>query len=190
VLYTQQSTQNIDGIWVTTATFNGCSYIYTSNSTSINPFGANVMPDCNNSDVPSYFRPVVFWFFTHDTTPPQGAATYCAPAISIFEVSATVDMNNGSLTSVVEIQPFNASTSGFASLALFSTGTFLNGQAINGIAFNLTNPDPFMISKSITTTMQLSVSILQVAAGAPGGLQAAFQTNNFTDTTTLVYVSG
>jgi hypothetical protein len=139
--------------------------------------------------LPPYFSPIIFWFFTHKTSPPQGAATYCAPAISVFEVDATVDMNNGNLTSVVEIQPFNASTSSLASLSQNMTGTFLNGQAFNGIVFSSTNLDPFTISKLNVTTLQLSASILQVAAKALGGLQAAFQANNFTDATTLIYVS-
>jgi hypothetical protein len=186
----QQSTQISDGSWVSIATFGGCNYTFTATTSTVNPFGADVMPDCNNTGVPPYFRPIVFWFFTHGTTPPQGAATYCAPAISLLEVSATLDMNNGSLTSVVEIQPLNASTSHIVPVSQNVTGPPLNGQAFNGIAFNLTNPDQFTIGKSNATTMQLSASILQIAAKAPGGLQAMFQNNNFTETTTMVYVSG
>jgi hypothetical protein len=190
VLYAQLSINNTDGSWVNTATFSGCNYTFTADLASINPFGAGVMPDCNNTGVSPDFRPIVFWFFTHETTPPKGAATYCAPAISIFEVSTTLYINNVSLTSVVENQPFNASASGFASLAKNVTGLPLNGQALNGIAVDLTNPDPFTLSKLNATKMQLSASILQVASKAPGGMSAAFQSNNFTESATMVYVSG
>ena len=67
------------------------------------------------------------------------------------------------------------------------TGPPLNGQAFNGILFNLSNLDEFTIGKSNATTLQLSASILQVVAKAPGGVIATFQNNNFTDTTTMVY---
>ena len=177
--------------WDNTATFGGCFYNFTVDETATNTFGADVMPDCNNTGTPPYLRPVVFWFFTRDTTRPQGAATFCAPTISLLDVAAAVDMNNGSLISVQEIQPLNASTSPapFASLSQNVTGPPLNGRAFNGISFNLSNPDEFTIGKSNATTLQLSASILQVIAKAPGGVIAAFQNNNFTDTTAMVYVS-
>jgi hypothetical protein len=189
VLYAKQSTQISGGSWVNTAIFGGCNYNFTVNTTANNQFGADVMPDCNNTGAPPHFRPIVFWFFTLETTPPQGVATFCAPTISLLDVSAIVDMNNGSLISVLEIQPFNTSTSPFASLSQNVTGPPLNGQAFNGISFNLTNPDEFTIRRSNATTLELTASILQVAAGAPGGVQAAFQTNNFTGIATMVYVS-
>jgi len=180
---------NLNGSWDNTATFGGCSYSFTVGQTATNAFGADVMPDCNNTGAPPHLRPIVFWFFTRDTTRPQGAATFCAPKISLLEVAIVLEMNNKSLTSVLEMQPFNASTSPtpFPSLSRNVTGSPLNGQAYNGISFNLTNPDEFMIRKANTTTLQLSASILQVIANAPGGVKAAFQNNNFTDATTMVY---
>jgi hypothetical protein len=182
-LYAQQSTQDSNGSWVNTATFGGCTYSFTVTQTANNAFGADIMPDCNNTGAPPHFRPIVFWYFTFETTAPQGAATFCAPTISPLDVSTVLEINNGSLTSVLEIQPLNASSSQNV------TGPPLNGRAFNGISFNVTNPDDFTIRKSNATIMQLSASILQVAAKGPGGVKGAFQTNNFTQTVTMVYVS-
>ena len=184
-----QSTQISGGSWVNTATFGDCIYNFTVNTTVNNPFGADVMPNCNSTGAPPYFRPIIFWFLTNETTPPQGAASFCTPEISLFDVSVVVDMNDGSLTSVLEIQPFNASTLPLASLSQNVTGPPLNGEAFNGISFNLTNPDEYTVRRSNATTLQLSASILQVIAKTPGGVTTTFQTNNFTGTATMVYVS-
>ena len=189
MLYPQQSTEISGGGWINNATFNGCTFSYSVGPTVSHLFGADVMPDCNNTGIPAYFRPVVLWFFTYDTTPPQGSATLCSPTISLWDVIATVDINTGNLTSVQEIQPFNSSTSPFALLSENVTGTPLNGRAFNGIIFNLTDADEFVIARSNATKLQLPASIFQAAATAPGGLAVAFQTNSFVEMATTVYVS-
>jgi len=145
------------------------------------------MPDCNDTGTPAYFRPIVLWFFTYDTTPPQGSATFCAPSISLWDVSVTVDITTGNLISVQEIGLFNSSTSPFASLSGNVTGAPLNGRAFNGIKFNLTDADEFVIARSNATDLQLPASIFQAATTAPGGLTAAFQTNSFVGMATKVY---
>jgi len=132
----------------------------------------------------------VFWFFTYDTTPPQGSATYCAPAISLWEVAVTVDIATGNLTSVKEISPLNtSSTSPFTSLSGNVTGAPLNGRAYNGIQFNLTGADQFVIARQNATDLQLPSSILQAAETSPGGLTAAFATNSFTGMAVQVYTT-
>lgn len=138
------------------------------------------MPDCNDAGTPEFLRPIIFWFFTYDSTPPQGSATHCAPNISLWDVAVTVDIDTRNLTSVQEIRPFESSNN--------ITGAPLNGQAFNGIVFNLTNPDRFAIERSNATDLQLPASILQAAYTAPGGLAAAFQTNSFVEMATEVYV--
>jgi hypothetical protein len=67
------------------------------------------------------------------------------------------------------------------------TGAPLNGRAFNGIVFNLTDADEFMIARSNATDLQLPASIFQAATTAPGGLTAAFQTNSFVEMATKVY---
>jgi len=132
----------------------------------------------------------VLWFFTYDTNPPQGSATYCAPAISLWEVSVTVDIATGNLTSVQEIRPINSSsTSPLASLSGNVTGSPLNLRAYNGIQFNLTGADQFVIARQNATDLQLPSSILQAAATSPGGLTAAFATNSFTGMAVQVYTT-
>jgi hypothetical protein len=175
--------------WQNNATFNGCTFSYTVNQSTPHLFGSNVFDDCVPGD-PVWFQPIVLWFFTYDTTPPQGSATYCAPAISLWEVAVTVDIATSNLTSVKEISPLNASsTSPFASLSGNVTGAPLNGRAYNGIQFNLTGADQFVIARQNATDLQLPSSILQAAETSPGGLTTAFATNSFTGMAVQVYTT-
>jgi len=182
-----QSTATGGGGWNNDATFDGCTFSFYTGPTTTRQFGVDVMPDCNNTGAPEYFRPIIFWFFTFDTTPPQGSATFCAPTIALFDVVANVDINTGNLTSIQELQPFNTSTSLFASLSKNVTGAPLNGQAFNGIVFNLTGADEDVIARSNATDLQLPASIMQAATMAPGGLTVAFQTNSIVQMATKVY---
>lgn len=101
----------------------------------------------------------------------------------------TVDIATGNLTSVQEISQLNSnSTSPLASLSGNITGAPLNGRAYNGIQFNLTGADQFVIARQNATDLQLPSSILQAAATAPGGLTTAFATNSFTGMAVQVYV--
>jgi hypothetical protein len=175
--------------WQNNATFDGCTFSYTVNQSTPHLFGSNVFDNCV-PDNPPWFQPIVLWFFTYDTTPPQGSATYCAPTISLWDVAVTVDIATGNLTSVQEISPLNSSsTSPLASLSGNITGAPLNGQPYNGIQFNLTDADQFVIARQNATDLQLPSSILQMAERGPGGLTAAFATGSFTGMVVQVYVS-
>jgi len=156
------------------------------NKTTAHLFGTDVMPDCDGTGTPEYFRPVVLWFFTYDTTPPQGSATFCTPNISFWDVTATVDITTGNLISVEEIGPFN-SNSPFSSISGNVTGPPMNGQAFNGIRFNLSITDQFVIARSNATDLELPGSIFQAASTGSGGLTAAFETNSFVGMATMVY---
>jgi hypothetical protein len=151
------------------------------NQTTSHLFGTDIMPDCNTG-VLAYFRPVVLWFFTYDSSPPQGSATYCAPSISLWDVTATVDITTKNLTSVKPIGPIGTGNSGFP-------GPPMYGQAYNGIAFNLTNKDAFVMERSRAIQLQLPASVFQAAVIAPGGLPVAFQQNSFVGLATQVYVN-
>jgi hypothetical protein len=182
VLYLQQSTELPGGGWKNDATFNGCTYSYSVNQTTSHLFGTAIMPDCNNTGVLDYFRPVVLWFFTYDSSPPQGSATHCAPSISLWDVTATVDITTKNLTSIVPIGPIGTENSSFL-------GPPMYGQAFNGIGFNLTSKDQFVTQRSSAIQLQLPASIFQAAITAPGGLPVAFQQNSFVGLATQVYVS-
>lgn len=146
------------------------------------------MPDCDNTGSPTWFLPVILWFFTYDTDPPQGSATYCAPTISLWNVEVQVDIASMNLTSVQEIGPLN-STSPFSSLSGNLTGSPLDGRAYNGVAFNMTDVDQFVTQRADAIALQLPSSVLQNAAMSLGGLSAAFSFNSFVAPATQVYVS-
>lgn len=184
----QVSTPNGFGGWTNNATFNGCTFSYQVNKSTPHLFGTDIMPDCG-AGTTEYFRPIVLWFFTYDSTPPQSSATHCAPVISLWEVEAQVDIASMNMTSVKETRPFNASTSPFASSSSNITGAPLNGQAYNGVSFNVTNPDQFVFARGNATNLQLPASILQAAQASPSGLPEAFRTNSFVGMATNVYVS-
>jgi hypothetical protein len=189
-----------------TATLNGCTFGFTTNKTTPHLFGkhcyvlyiirpterkigSDVMPDCGNTGTSSSFRPVIFWFFTYDPNPPQGSATVCAPAISLWDVAVAVDIATGNLTSVVELQPLDVSKSPFSSLSGNITGAPLDGLAYNGIGFDLDNADQFVTARAAATDLLLPAAVQQAAESNPGGLPAAFSTNSFPDIATRVYVS-
>jgi hypothetical protein len=175
--------------WQNNVTFNGCTFTYSVNHSTPHLFGSDVFEDCIPGE-PVWFQPIVLWFFTYDTTPPQGSATYCAPALSLWEVAVTVDIATANLTSVQEINPLSTnSTSPFASLSGNITGAPLNGQAYNGIQFNMTGADQFVIARQNATDLQLPSSIFQSVATSPGGLTAGFATNSFTEMATRVYTT-
>jgi len=181
-----QSTELAGGGWTNAATFQGCTFNYPVGATVRHQFGTDVLPDCNNTGTPAYFRPIVLWFFTYDTTPPQGSATICSPTISLLDVVVTVDISTGNLTSVQEIGPFT-SASPFSSLSQNVTGAPMNGRAFNGIVFNLTAADEFVLARSNATDLQLPASIFQAATTGPSGLIGAFQNNTFVGMATKVY---
>lgn len=182
MLYLQQSTELPSGGWKNDATFNGCTFSYSVTQTTSHLFGTSVMPDCDNTGVPDSFRPVVLWFFTYDTSPPQGSATYCAPSISLWDVIAVIDVATRNLTSVQEIRPLNTNASTFS-------GPPMYGQAYNGIAFNLTNQNQFVVNRSNAIQLQLPASIFKAASSASGSLTTAFEQNSFVGLASQVYVS-
>ena len=168
--------------------FNGCTLSYTVNESTPDLFGADVFSDCIPSQ-PVWFQPIVFWFFSFDTISPQGSATYCAPAISLWEVAVTVDIASGNLTSVEEISQLNAnSTSPLVALYGNITGAPLEGRAYNGLRFNTTGADQFVMARQNATDLQLPSSIIRAMEGRPGGLSAAFAENSFTGMAVQVYV--
>lgn len=68
----------------------------------------------------------MFWFFhfQDDTNTPQAKAVVCAPTIDLFNVQATIDLNNGSLSDVQILSNYTKPNT--------VTGGDLNGKAFNG----------------------------------------------------------
>jgi hypothetical protein len=121
---------------------NGCTLQWTVDHGAQMLFGTNT-PKCDVA-APPEFLPVVFWFFTYVPTA-KSSATFCTPAISLWDVSATLDLASGNLTKVVELAPFDGGRSKFASLSGNITGAPLNGRAYNGIDFTIEKPDKFIL---------------------------------------------
>ncbi|KDQ58773.1 hypothetical protein JAAARDRAFT_193295 [Jaapia argillacea MUCL 33604] len=83
-----------------------------STNKSENLFDVNLCSG-SNSSTPDYFSPVVFWFFTYESTV-ASSAIFCSPTISLWDVSVTVDLDTTNLTSVTPTNQFNSQTSNFA----------------------------------------------------------------------------
>lgn len=118
----------------------------------------------------------------------QASATFCYPSISLWEVNVAVNIPTGNVTAVSEIQPFSSS-SNFSSFSANVTGPPLNGRAYNGIQFNLTNPDQFILGRQNATQLQLPASIYQAALKTPQGFIGSFQNDTLSALTDQVYVN-
>jgi hypothetical protein len=103
-------------------------------------------------------------------------------------VTAGVDIRTGNITSVTELRPFTAS-SNFSSTSANVTGNPLDGRAYNGIAFDLTNPDQFVLARQNATNLQLPASVYQAALKTPTGFFGSFQNATLSTLADEVYVS-
>ncbi|KAG6893115.1 hypothetical protein C0992_011236, partial [Termitomyces sp. T32_za158] len=118
----------------------------------------------------------------------KASATFCFPAISLWDVNVNVDLATGNLTKVVELRPFSSS-SNFSSLSANVTGAPLFGRAYNGVHFDLPNPDPFVLDRQTATRTQLPAAVFQAAVQSPQGLIGSFDAGKFVDLSTSVYTT-
>lgn len=89
-----------------------------------------------------------------------------------------VDIHTGNITTISELEQFTTS-SNFSSASGNVTGAPLDGRAYNGIAFNLTNPDQFVIARQNATRLQLPASVYQAALQLPAGLPGIFDDDTY-----------
>ncbi|KAF8067656.1 hypothetical protein FPV67DRAFT_1581278 [Lyophyllum atratum] len=171
--------------WTNSANANGCglTWIVGNNTTTL--FGVD-LPGCTAAQPPQ-FTPIVFWFFTYKPTP-KASATFCFPSLTFWDVNVNVDIASGNLTKVTELQPFGSS-SNFSSLSANVTGAPLFGRAYNGVQFNLTNPDQFVLGRQRSTQLQLPAAVYQAALQSSEGLLGSFEANKFVDLSTRVYTT-
>ncbi|KAF9476818.1 hypothetical protein BDN70DRAFT_862706 [Pholiota conissans] len=167
---TVQMTQMPNSAWLNEASVNGCSFSFNVTNNSEILFGVDT-PTCL-SNPPAQFSPVVFWFFSYVPTA-VASATFCTQSFSLWEVNAGVDIRIGNITSVSELRPFSAS-SNFSSTAGNVTGDPLDGRAYNGVAFNLTNPDAFVLARQSAVRLQLPAGVYQAALQTPQGFTGSF----------------
>jgi len=180
-------TQNGVGGWTNMAVANdGCYLSWEVNHTTSNLFGTSV-PTCPNSlSTPPQFGPAVLWFFTYQPVA-AASATICYPNITLWDVTVNIDLASGNLTKVIPLRPFSTGSSNFSSLSANVTGAPLYGRAYNGIMFNLTNPDQFVLGREAATQLQLPSAVFQAAETDAGGLAAAFQTDQLVTLSSQVY---
>ncbi|KAL9709934.1 hypothetical protein Ac2012v2_006994 [Leucoagaricus gongylophorus] len=172
--------------WNNSMTFDGCStsWVVDHNATSL--FGTT-LPSCDPQFL-RQFSPIVFWFFTYETVPAQATATLCAPSIELWEVMATVDIATGNITDISEMGPFT-SASNFSSLSANVTGFPLNSRAYNGLQFELSNPDEFVVRRLEAIQLQLPAAIFQAAVQSPDGVIGSFDANRFVGLANKVYTT-
>lgn len=115
------------------------------------------------------------------------SVTFCKPTLSFWEVTAGVDIRTGNVTTVTELRPFSSS-SAFSSLSANVTGAPLNGRAYNGIAFDLTNPDPFVLARQNATRLQVPAAVYQAANQSPQGFADSFNGDALASLSNRVYV--
>lgn len=169
--------------WTNSASVNSCAITWIVGTNTTTLFGVD-LPGCTSAPAPQ-FSPVVFWFFTYEPTP-RASATFCFPSLTFWDVNVNVDLASGNLTQVTELRPFSSS-SNFSSLSANVTGAPLFGRAYNGIRFNLTNPDQFVLGRQASTQLQLPAAVYQAAVQSPEGLVGSFEANRFVDLSTRVY---
>ncbi|KAF8880015.1 hypothetical protein BD779DRAFT_1550009 [Infundibulicybe gibba] len=167
--------------WNNSASFDGCSIQWSVDKNATTLFGTTI-PFCSTNPPPQ-FSPVVFWFFTYKPTA-LSSATICFPSFTLWDVNVNVDLASGNLTKVTELQPFSQS-SNFSSFSANVTGPPLNGQAYNGIQFNLTNPDRFVLARQDAVQLQLPAAVYQSALN--GDIVGAFNSDLFVQLANSVY---
>jgi hypothetical protein len=110
----------------------------------------------------------------------MASATFCYPSISIWDVNVGVDIGTGNVIKVSDIRP----SSQYSNVS----GPPLNGRAYNGIRFDLTNPDQFVLGRQNATQLQLPAAIYQAATQSPGGYVGNFANGGFSALSDRVYV--
>lgn len=98
-----------------------------------------------------------------------------------------ISLANSSVISVQELRPFS-SDSPRSSLSDTVLGPPINGQAYNGIEFNLTDADPFVLARRDATALQLPAAVFQLAEQSERGLFDSFLDDTLANYANEVYV--
>lgn len=116
----------------------------------------------------------------------------CQPSISLWDVNLEMELSTKNIVSVTKIRPFVQGTSNYSSFAGNITGAPLNGQAYNGIRFNLSgsgDSDPFIQQREQSIQFALPGAIFQALQNKPEGLFAALGDSSMVELSSQVYVS-
>ncbi|KAF7761476.1 hypothetical protein Agabi119p4_9468 [Agaricus bisporus var. burnettii] len=172
--------------WTNSINTENCTVTFFVDHNATSLFGTT-LPSCNPQP-PAQFSPVIFWFFTYETKPPQASATFCQPTLELWDVTASVDIATGNVTDITPLQPFT-SASNFSSLAANITGDPLDGRLYNGIQFDLENPDVFVQRRLEALQLQLPAAMYQAAVQSEPGLVGSFDEDRFVSIANHVYTT-
>jgi hypothetical protein len=162
--------------WTNSVNHNGCTATFNVDTSSRILFGTD-LPNCTTTFSPAY-SPVVFWYFSYIPAA-RAALTFCSPSLSFWEVNVGVDIATGNVTKITELRPFTSS-SPFSSTSANVTGGPLNSRAYNGVQFELTNPDRFVLARQSATQLQLPAAVYQAANQSPDGFSNSFEKDKLT----------
>ncbi|KIK54647.1 hypothetical protein GYMLUDRAFT_231808 [Collybiopsis luxurians FD-317 M1] len=170
------------GFTITSTSADGCTQSATASNTDVasQQYGVIEVPD-SCSTLNKTQRPVMFWFF-HPTSNGNGSAeartVFCNPTLEAFNVEATANLNNDSVTHVVGLNSNVPSNN--------VTGQFGNSP-LNGVIFE-NQTDPFIQARAIATNNGVPGAIFRFASQSSGGADAEFEKpNSFVDLTSQVY---
>ncbi len=119
----------------------------------------------------------------------MASISLCSPNITVEDVTASIDIASGNVTSVTSLGPLGSHVTSLQQFPDNVTGDPLDGRAYNGMFFALSSPDPFQQQRQNAIQLSLPAAVFQAAQNAPEGLTDAFQNNKFANLSSTVYVS-
>jgi hypothetical protein len=135
-------------------------------ATADQQYGVSNVPNCSNAtDV--VFQPVMFWFFhTQTDGTPEAQSVFCHPKIAAFNVIATANLNNGSLSNTTIVGSYPTANN--------VTGSPLSGQAYNAVVFDDDISNPFIRARATAVNNGIPGAIFRYASQLPNGPASTF----------------
>ncbi|KAI0797247.1 hypothetical protein BC629DRAFT_1592295 [Irpex lacteus] len=176
-------------LWNNTATFNGCSFSW--NATILTrtqawtsyPTPPNVLrspPSPSNSA-----RHLLVLTYQPSA---MASISLCSPNITVEDVTASIDIASGNVTSVTSLGPLGSHVTSLQQFPDNVTATPRRAR-IQGMFFALSSPDPFQQQRQNAIQLSLPAAVFQAAQNAPEGLTDAFQNNKFANLSSAVYTT-
>ena len=161
-----------------TGSWQSCAVSLNFDNTADSFFGVDITRNCTSPDIVALdatTKPVYFWFASPKANPPAASLVFCRPVMSLHNVTITVNIANGGLLSVTPngiIAP--------SDVDLY--GPPFNGNAFNGVEYNLTGASADTILRANMTQLQLPTSIfnLMERSGLASALANSTQVVNVT----------